>query len=274
MTWKHAVLSAALCAAACGGSETEAPAPTPAAPPAQTPTPAPPGITLVPAFEGEYEQMWSPLKQLESLILPIATESAERVLGQLREGGGSAPADSLPLQHMIIEEQGRQGLTLWLVFYTDSGLLQPETYATEMPVREALELVLRMPEVTGGVFNPYTRVSQHEVFNYHVDRLYLAGLIGYLTATPAAPGRHWEAANAAREAAEPFETLHHALLSLADDEDWSQCELAKLWAMWELDFPDARRMALSELEWFIGEGHDDEQTRAMLARFREEATVP
>jgi hypothetical protein len=217
--------------------------------------------------------MWSPLKNLESLILPMATESANRMLEELRESGGSAPAGSLHLQHMIVEEQGPRGQTRWLVFYTDSGLLQPATYATEMPLREALELALRAPEVTGAVFNPHTRVSRYQVFNHHADRLYLAGLIGYLTATPAEPGRRWDAANAARESGRPFEALHHALLSLAEGEDWARCELAKLWAMWELDFPDARRMAKSELEWFIGEGHDDEQTRAMLARFQAEATA-
>ena len=120
---------------------------------------------------------------------------------------------------------------------------------------------------------PYTRVSTQEVFNYNVDKLYLAGLVGYLTAADAQPGRRWEAANAARDAGKPFETLHHALRSLEDGEEWSRCELAKLWATWELDFPGSRAMAREELEWFIGKGNDTPEARAMLERFRTEAGV-
>ena len=81
-----------------------------------------------------------------------------------------------------------------------------------------------------------------------MNKLYLAGLIGYLTAR--------EAANAAREAGNGYETLHHALRSLSDEEAWSRCELAKLWAMWELDVPGSRDMALEALTWFMGEGNE------------------
>ena len=106
-----------------------------------------------------------------------------------------------------------------------------------------------------------------------MNKLYLAGLVGYLTATEGRPGARWEAANAAREAGKPFEVLHHALRSLEDQEEWSRCEAAKLWAMWEVDFPGSRDMALEELEWFVGEGNDTEQMRALLKRFRAEAGV-
>ena len=41
--------------------------------------------------------------------------------------------------------------------------------------------------------------------------------------------------------------------------------------MWELDFPGSRDMALEELQWFIGAGHDTAEARAMLERFRASA---
>ena len=255
----------ALVSFACGFEPTES------EPPPETKTanvPAPSGLTLVPSALGSYDEMWAPLRQLESLYQPLATNSAKQMLETFHEGGGSAPAGTRNPQPMIISEQRQEGETLWLVFYTDHKLLRPETYLIEQPVADALESALYTEQVTGAAFNPYTTVSEKEVFNYSVNKLYLAGLIGYLTAKDAEPGRHWEAANTARKAGNLYETLHHALLSLSDGEEWSRCELPKIWAMWELDFPGSRDMAVEELSWFIGNGNDTAEARAMLEDFR------
>ncbi len=198
---------------------------------------APGGLTIVPSALGSYDEMWAPLRELTTLAQPLSTESARKMLETLNEHEGSAPAGAVSPQPMIISEQRQEGETLWLVFYTDHRLLKPDTYQVEQPVAEALESALYSEQVTGAAFNPYTTVSKEEVFNYSVDKLYLAGLIGYLTSRDAEPGRHWESANSARSAEKPFEVLQHALRSLDDKEEWSRCELAKLWAMWELDSP-------------------------------------
>jgi len=216
-------------------------------------------LTLVPSAVGSYDEMWAPLRELETLYQPLSSASAKQML--------ETPGEIDP-QPMIVSEQRPQGQTLWLVFYTDRDLLAPGTYTIDQSVANALESALYTEEVTGAAFNPFTTVSKQEVFNYSVDKLYLAGLVGYLTARPAEPGRHWEAANAARKAGSPYETLHHALLSLSDGEEWSRCELPKIWAMWELNFPGSRDMALDELTWFIGEGHDTPEAKAMLEDFR------
>ena len=250
---------------ACGSGPADSP------PPSETTTSdemVSDGLTLVPSALGSYDEMWAPLRGLETLVQPLATHSAKQMLETIREGGGSAPAGSIDPQPMIISETRRGDETLWLVFYTDPQLLKPETYSVEQPVADALESALYTDVVTGAAFNPYTTVSKKEVFNYSVDKLYLAGLIGYLTAREAEPGRRWEAANAAREAGKPYEALHHALRSLSDKEEWSRCELAKLWAMWRLDFPGSRDMALEELTWFIGKGNDTPEAKAMLEGFR------
>ena len=262
------VTATALMSIACGFEPTES-APTPE--PRTAEMTAASGLTIVPSALGSYDEMWAPLRRLESLYQPLATHSAEQMLETLHEGGGSAPAGTANPQPMIISEQRQQGETLWLVFYTDHNLVRPETYLIDQPVADALESALYAEQVTGAAFNPFTTVSKKEVFNYSVNKLYLAGLIGYLTARHAEPGRHWEAANAARNAGKIYETLHHALLSLSDGEEWSRCELPKIWAMWELDFPGSRDMALQELTWFIGDGNDTAEARAMLEDFRASA---
>ena len=226
------------------------------------------GMTVIPAAEGPYDEMWAPLRNLDRLIQPLATGSAEKMLEALREGGGSAPADTVEPQPMIIAERGPRGETLRIVLYTDPGLVKAGTYTIDRPVADALESALYTEQVQGASFNPYTRVSNDQVFSYSVDKLYLAGLIGYLTAPEVEPGHHGEAANAARNAGKPYEALYHALRSLSEKEDWTRSELAKLWATWELDFPGARDMAMEELTWFIREGHDTPEAKTLLARFR------
>ena len=215
-TMRFLAAATALVSVACGSE------PTDSVPPPETSmadAAAATGLTIVPSALGSYDEMWAPLRGLESLYQPLATNSAEQMLEKLHQGGGSAPAGTVNPQPMIISEQRPEGETLWLVFYTDHNLLQPETYMIDQPVADALESALYAEQVTGAAFNPYTTVSKREVFNYSVDKLYVAGLIGYLTARDAEPGRHWEAANAARNAGKPYETLHHALLSLSDGEE-------------------------------------------------------
>ncbi len=213
------------------------------------------------------------LRKLPIIVKPLSTESAKQMLETIREQG-SAPADAVSPEPFIVRGQGRNGQTLWMVLYTDSRMLKPETYSIEEPVADALKSALHSELLTGVAFNTLTTIARYQPFEYRVDKLYLAGLIGYLTATDAESGARWAAANVARDAGRPYEVLHHALRSLHEKEDWAQCELAKLWAMWELDFPGSRAMALEELEWFIGEGHDSEEIRALLERFQTESQQP
>lgn len=204
---------------------------------------------LVPPFEGPYDDMWRGLRSLEAVMQPIAS------------GGG----DPRP---MIINLGTAEEESLWSVAYTDSALVKPDTLSIVRPPRDALMDALYDVHVFGLSFNPYTKVAQQEVFNYNVDKLYIAGLVGYLTATDAQPGHRCDAANEAYAARNTYEALHHALRALDDNEEWSECELAKLWATWELDFPGSRSMALEEIEWFVGQGNDTPEAREMLYSFR------
>ena len=224
-------------------------------------------LVLVPPFQGSYDDMWSALRTLDEVTQPVSSESAKQLL-EMSENNGSASIDSVNPQPMIINLGTADDLSLWIAIYTDASLVKPETYSIVRPPREVLMDALYHEQVQGLSFNPYTRASRSEVFNFNVDKLYIAGLIGYLTTEDAEPGRRCDAANAAYAANKPFEALHHALRALDDQEEWGECELAKLWATWELDFPGSRAMAYEELEWFIGQGNDTDETRAMLSEFK------
>lgn len=208
---------------------------------------------LVPPLEGPYDAMWHGLRGLETLTQPVASGSS---------------GDPRP---MIINLGSAEEESLWSVAYTDSSLVRPDTDSIVRPPRDALIDALYDELVVGLSFNPYTKAAQQEVFNYNVDKLYIAGLVGYLTIDDAESGRRCEAANEAYAARDAFATLHHALRALDDDEEWSECELGKLWAMWELDFPGSRAMALEEIEWFVGQGNETSEAREMLYRFRNDA---
>jgi hypothetical protein len=212
--------------------------------------------------------MWGELRGLDTVSQPISSEAAKLILDGSGGTEGVVSAAETP-QPMIINLGTPEELSLWSVAYTDSGLVKPETYSIVRPPREALVDALYNEHVVGLAFNPFTKVSREQVFSFNVDKLYIAGLIGYLTTKDAEPGRQCLAAAAAYAERKPFETLHHAMRALDDEgEDWSQCGLAKLWAMWELDFPGSREMALEELEWFIETKSDTPEARAMLETFR------
>lgn len=227
-----------------------------------------PASVLIPPFQGTYDDMWRGLRTLDSVVQPVTSESAKRLLA-INENDGSEPAASMNPQPMIINLGTPEELSLWIVTYTDANLIAPDTCSIVRPPREALLDALYNEHVRGLAFNPYTKVSQREVFNFNIDKLYIAGLVGYLTTEDAEPGRRCEAANSAHAANELFESLHHALRAIDEREEWSECEMAKLSAMWELDFPGSRSMAHEELEWFIAKGNDTAATRAMLAEFQQ-----
>lgn len=261
-----AVLGVSFVLGACGAPARQA-TPPPTAPAATPANPAPPGdLVVIPPREAPYEEMWRGLRSLETVREPLATESARQLEEALKKHGGSVPAGEVHLQTMVVGDPRRAGH--WMVLYTDHRLLKPGTRAIATPVAEALKGALYAPMIDGVAFNPYTTVSRYRVFDYRIDRMYLAGLLGYLQAEPLAGQTHWQAANAAHEAGKPFLALHHALLALDTHEEFKRCEIAKLEVLWELDFPGAREMALKEAEWFTHEPEADDAARTVLERFR------
>ena len=222
---------------------------------------------IVPPREGDWDQMWSGLRDLPSVSLPISSGEATAFLKELNEKG-SLPESEFQPRYMYLDIPIPNGSVKALALYTDTKILKPGTMALANPTVEALKFALFDGHAEGLAFNPFSTVSGQKVFTYTIDKFYIARLIGYLQAEPAPPGENARKANESKRKNKPYEALYYSVRALDLGEKWEKAEISKMWALHTIDFPGAQGIAASELDWFLKKYGSTPEGEALLKAIR------